>query len=335
MNRPRLSICIPTYNFGRFIGETLDSILPQATEEVEVTVVDGASTDNTADIVGERVRRWRNLSYHRLDRRGGIDVDMALAVSLARGNYCWLFSADDVMLEGTVPRILREITEGHDIYLCGFPICTIDMVPLYQHPILNCGDAIFDLSNEKERKRYFSLAQTTTAFFSYMSSLVIKKTRWDEAVAEPDPRWQCWDHVGRIFRMMPHGLKVKYLSGSYLKNRGGNDSFMDRGIVHRIGISIEGFGNLANVFFGKDSTEAWHIRRVLKNEYTLRYILYAKLNVKDLHRDDILRLDALVAKIYQDGSLRDHAEHFLYRVVTPSRLTSLQAAVRSLRSFFR
>jgi len=51
MNRPRLSICIPTYNFGRFIGETLDSILPQATEDVEVTVVDGASTDNTADIV--------------------------------------------------------------------------------------------------------------------------------------------------------------------------------------------------------------------------------------------------------------------------------------------
>jgi len=135
--------------------------------------------------------------------------------------------------------------------------------------------------------------------------------------------------------MIPQGLKVKYLSGSYLKNRSGNDSFMDKGIVNRIGISIEGFGNLANIFFGKDSAEAWHIRRVLKNEYTLRHILYTKLNVKDLHRDDILRLDALVAKIYQDGSLRDQVEHFLYRVVTPSRLTSLQDAVRSLRSFHR
>jgi abequosyltransferase len=135
--------------------------------------------------------------------------------------------------------------------------------------------------------------------------------------------------------MIPYGLKVKYLSGSYLKNRSGNDSFMDRGIVNRIRISIEGFGNLANIFFGKDSTEAWHIRRVLKNEYTLRYIMYAKLIVKDLHRDDILRLDELVEIIYQDGSLRDQAEHFLYRVVTPSRLTSLQGAVRSLRSFLR
>lgn len=30
----RLSICIPTYNFGSFIGETLESILPQVTEGV-------------------------------------------------------------------------------------------------------------------------------------------------------------------------------------------------------------------------------------------------------------------------------------------------------------
>lgn len=44
MDHPRLSICIPTYNFGEFIGETLDSIVCQATDETEIVIVDGAST---------------------------------------------------------------------------------------------------------------------------------------------------------------------------------------------------------------------------------------------------------------------------------------------------
>ena len=51
MDDIRLSICIPTYNFGEFIGATLQSIIKQATDEVEIVVVDGASTDNTAEVV--------------------------------------------------------------------------------------------------------------------------------------------------------------------------------------------------------------------------------------------------------------------------------------------
>ena len=47
MKSPLLSICIATYNRADFIGETLDSIIRQLTDEVEIVVVDGASTDAT------------------------------------------------------------------------------------------------------------------------------------------------------------------------------------------------------------------------------------------------------------------------------------------------
>jgi abequosyltransferase len=46
-----LSICIATYNRGGYIGETLDTIIPQLDNDVELLVVDGASTDNTKDVV--------------------------------------------------------------------------------------------------------------------------------------------------------------------------------------------------------------------------------------------------------------------------------------------
>ena len=93
----KLSVPIPVYNFAEFLPETLGSILRQdRVNEVEVIVVDGASTDNTPEIMRDFCARHPNLTYHRLPEKGGIDRDMAKAVELANGEYCWLFSGDDL-----------------------------------------------------------------------------------------------------------------------------------------------------------------------------------------------------------------------------------------------
>lgn len=99
MNAIRLSVCIPTYNFGAFIGATLDSIDGQATDEVEI-VVDGASKDNTAQVVQQVEQSFARLRYCRRDVKGGVDADLALALELARVDYCWLMSSDDVLASG-------------------------------------------------------------------------------------------------------------------------------------------------------------------------------------------------------------------------------------------
>ena len=40
-----LSFCIPTYNFADFLPQTLESIVSQADDRVQIVIVDGASTD--------------------------------------------------------------------------------------------------------------------------------------------------------------------------------------------------------------------------------------------------------------------------------------------------
>ena len=127
MSSLRLSVCIPTYNFGAFIGATLDSIVAQATGEIEIVIVDGASTDDTAHVVQKIGHVFPRLRFYRRDINGGVDVDLAKAVELARGDYCWLMSGDDVLAPRAMARVLHELQEEHDVYLCNRTECDRDL----------------------------------------------------------------------------------------------------------------------------------------------------------------------------------------------------------------
>lgn len=334
MKPPSLSICIPTYNFGRFIGETIESIVSQATEETEIVVLDGASTDDTTEVVERYRNAFPRLRYYRQDFKGGIDRDMAKSVELARGEYCWLFSADDVMAKGALDRILRKLRSFKDLYLCGFTRCTIDMRPLAKHPILDrTSNAEFHLERPTDRESYFAGALTTTAFFSYMSSLVVRKDRWESAGADDSFMGSCWGHVARIFRMIPGGLNIEFLPEDYLLNRGDNDSFLEAGRVNRIAIAVDGYHRLGEVFFGEDRIESYHMRRVLKNEYSMSYLLYTKLLTREGGgKRDREKLDSLVEKLYIDKSPADRLRHGIYRL-SPVLLLHIAAATsRRLRN---
>lgn len=96
--------------------------------------------------------------------------------------------------------ILREISGGLDLYLSGLTICTLDMRPMWQHRVLNLRfDAEFDLGNLRERLRYFQLAEATTAFFSFMGSLVVKRARWDAIPFDDLFDRSLWAHVQNIY----------------------------------------------------------------------------------------------------------------------------------------
>src|SRR3954463_16039767 len=156
LSTPTLSICIPTYNFGAFIGQTLASITPQITPDVEIVILDGGSSDDTAQVVQAVAERSPRIRYVRQAHRGGIDRDMARVVDLAQGEYCWLFSADDIMQSGALDFVLQAIRSADDLYLCGVSLCDIAMRPIGLHPVSRAAAGeVFELRNERERARYF------------------------------------------------------------------------------------------------------------------------------------------------------------------------------------
>ncbi|MGC2374223.1 MAG: glycosyltransferase family 2 protein [Solirubrobacteraceae bacterium] len=329
----RLSICIPTYNFGAFIGETLQSILPQLEEGVEVVVLDGGSTDDTTVVVESFQRECAALRYKRRDERGGIDRDIARVVDLAEGEYCWLFCADDVMKPGAVRRMLENLNTGCDVYLCGMTLCTLDMRPLAEHRVSKIKvESQFDLALAHDRQSYFEQALTTTAFFSFASSLTFKKSRWDAIGLDEEFVGSLWAHVARFFQMIPGGLRLHYLPESYLSKRTENDSFMDKGLVHRYAIAIDGYHRLADAHFPAESLEVQHIRRAVRNEFPPWLLLRLKFTSERERPDDVPTVDRLAAKAYVDRTPRNLVYRLIYKHTPRALFRAAQATYRPVRS---
>lgn len=112
MNRPRITALINTYNYGRFVGEAIESVLGQdvSAGEMEVLVVDDGSTDDTAAQVarfGERVRYVRK-------ENGGQASALNVGFAEARGEIIATLDGDDLWLPGKVRRVLEEFEKHPD-----------------------------------------------------------------------------------------------------------------------------------------------------------------------------------------------------------------------------
>jgi abequosyltransferase len=242
---------------------------------------------------------------------------MARTVDLAAGEYCWLFSSDDVMKPGALQRVLCEIESGLDLYLCGLTLCDKRMKPLGEHPVSAAAwGTVFQLRESAQRRRYFELALTTTAFFSFMGSLIFRRARWMEQALEEAYVGSCWAHVVRFMRMIPNGLALRYIGESLQAKRGDNDSFMEKGLMHRYALAIDGYHRVGAEVFGAGSPEARHIRRVIENEFPFPIMFFTRVHCRDQGREaDIPELDRLVRKAYGDLTLRNVVRRIGYSSV--------------------
>lgn len=124
IERPLLTIAIPTYNRSRCLSESLEALAPQLTGEscVELIISDNASSDETPAVVREYEKRGLKLQYLRNQVNLGCDANFLQCFEQANGKYLWLVGDDDIVVPGGLGRILQMLAERDYalIYLCPY-----------------------------------------------------------------------------------------------------------------------------------------------------------------------------------------------------------------------
>jgi abequosyltransferase len=179
---------------GSFIQETLESIVPQLDYRCELIIVDGASPDNTEDVVRPFVEKYASVRYVREKTNSGVDRDYDKAVSYAAGDYCWLMTDDDLLVSGAVQRVLAALEVAVDLVIVNSQVRTADFSSELKANLLSRdGCSEFDAGQADE------LFKEVGNYVSFIGSVVIRRSVWLSRQREPY-YGSLFIHVGVIFQ---------------------------------------------------------------------------------------------------------------------------------------
>lgn len=302
-HKPLLSFAIPTYNFSRFIGETVDSIVCGAAflrhDEYEIVILDGGSTDDTPQVLSEISRKYPNVRYKLNTVRGGIDRDLNEVAGMSRGDYIWLFSADDKLVDGWDKEISPLLKREKEIYLVPAELCDLLMSHLRYNPIFKADVAgpieFFFNGDSCSIEEYLGQSNTLEALFSFMSAVIVRNDVWRELKERPDYYGSCWAHCARLLPLLFKKTTIVYVNKFLIKKRGGNDSFMENGFVSRIGIAVNGWIRIVFEFFNMQMHKQL-LFQALRKDMPILLFVYAKITAKN--KDEVRRLNVMCRDLY-------------------------------------
>jgi glycosyltransferase involved in cell wall biosynthesis len=122
--RPKLSVCMATYNGERFIVAQLESILSQLGPDDEVIIVDDASTDRTRDLIcGFRDKRIRVIVR---ETNRGVVSSFEEALENASGDILFLSDQDDLWAPEKVSKVSKCFLDHPEVKIVTTRMQVID-----------------------------------------------------------------------------------------------------------------------------------------------------------------------------------------------------------------
>lgn len=121
---------VPCYNYGRFLGDCVASIVTQPGVTVDVLVIDDASPDGSGGVAQSLAKQYPQVRLIRHARNQGHIATYNEGLSLVTGDYVVLLSADDMLTPGALSRA-TALLEAHPSVgmVYGNPLTFLDTLP--------------------------------------------------------------------------------------------------------------------------------------------------------------------------------------------------------------
>ncbi|HWE03021.1 MAG TPA: glycosyltransferase [Tepidisphaeraceae bacterium] len=105
---PLVTIVTPSYNQGRFLRATIDSVLTQSYPNIEYIVMDGGSSDESVEILKSYGDRFFWIS----EKDGGQAAAINAGMARAKGEILAFLNSDDVLLPGAIQRVVDHFRDN-------------------------------------------------------------------------------------------------------------------------------------------------------------------------------------------------------------------------------
>lgn len=126
MENIKLSVTMPCYNHGQYVGEALEAILSQSFKPYEVIVVDDCSTDNSYEVIKKIADKNPIVKLVRNKENMGQPHASNYTRSLAAGDYIYCAAADDKILPGFFEKSMKLLGKYPQAALCSTLTYLID-----------------------------------------------------------------------------------------------------------------------------------------------------------------------------------------------------------------
>lgn len=113
-----VSIITPTYNCGKFIAETIESVQSQTYKKWEMIIVDDCSTDNTKAVVEMYQKQDSKIKYYCLAENSGAAVARTKAMELAAGQYIAFLDSDDLWMPCKLEKQINFMCDNDYAFTC-------------------------------------------------------------------------------------------------------------------------------------------------------------------------------------------------------------------------
>ena len=118
---PKVSVIVPVYNVEKYIEKSLESLVKQTLEDIEIIIVNDGSTDNSEMIIKKYIKKYPNKIVYLTKTNGGLSDARNFGLPYANGEYVAFLDSDDYV-ESNIYKDMYElaIKENSDLVECDF-----------------------------------------------------------------------------------------------------------------------------------------------------------------------------------------------------------------------
>lgn len=110
---PKVSVIVPVYNSEQELRDCLDSLVEQTEKDIEIIVIDDASTDNSPAIEAEYQKKYPNVKVYRNERNLGQSETRNRGIELAEGDYIAFLDSDDYVNSGMYEELYQAAVDNN------------------------------------------------------------------------------------------------------------------------------------------------------------------------------------------------------------------------------